>query len=35
MPASETERLRYLWTKGTRDIVWGLLLAGLLWLKIS
>ena len=35
VPASETERLTYLWTKGTRDIVSGLLLAGLLWLKVG
>ena len=35
VPAAETETLTYLWTKGTRDIVSGLLLAGLLWLKVS
>jgi len=35
VPASETERFTYLWTKGTRDIVSGLLVIGLLWLKVS
>jgi hypothetical protein len=35
VPASETERSTYLWAKGTRDIVSGLLVAGLLWLKVS
>jgi hypothetical protein len=35
VPASESEQLTYLWTKGTRDIVSGLLLIGLLWLRVS
>jgi hypothetical protein len=35
VPASETEQSTYLWTKGTRDIVSGLLVIGLLWLKAS
>ncbi len=35
VPASETEQSTYLWTKGTRDIVSGLLVIGLLWLKVS
>jgi hypothetical protein len=35
VPAGETERSTYLWAKGTRDIVSGLLVAGLLWLKVS
>lgn len=35
VPTSETEKFTYLWTKGTRDIVSGLLLAGLLWLRVS
>jgi Domain of unknown function (DUF4267) len=35
VPASKTEQSTYLWTKGTRDIVSGLLVIGLLWLKVS
>ena len=35
VPAPETGSLTYLWTKGTRDIVSGLLLAGLLWVRVS
>jgi hypothetical protein len=35
VPASETDKFTYLWTKGTRDIVSGLLVIGLLWLKVS
>src|SRR5258706_11266993 len=35
VPASQTERVTYLWAKGTRDIVSGLLLGGLLWLRVS
>jgi hypothetical protein len=35
VPASETDKFTYLWTKGTRDIVSGLLVIGLLWLQVS
>ena len=35
VPASEIDNSTYLWTKGTRDIVSGLLVIGLLWLKVS
>ncbi len=35
VPTGATERFTYLWAKGTRDIVSGLLLGGLLWLKVS
>jgi hypothetical protein len=35
VPAGDTEQSTYLWTKGTRDIVSGLLVAGLLWMKAS
>jgi hypothetical protein len=35
VPAPETEQSTYLWPKGTRDIVSGLLVIGLLWLKVS
>jgi hypothetical protein len=35
VPAIETEKFAYLRAKGTRDIVSGLLLAGLLWMKVS
>jgi hypothetical protein len=35
VPASATEQSTYLWTKGTRVIVSGLLVIGLLWLKVS
>jgi hypothetical protein len=35
VPASETATSTYLWTKGTRDIVSGLLVIGLLWLKVK
>jgi hypothetical protein len=35
VPASDTDKVTYFWTKGTRDIVSGLLVIGLLWLKVS
>ena len=35
VPASAMETSTYLWTKGTRDIVSGLLVAGLLWMRAS
>ncbi len=35
VPAKEAEKFAYLRAKGTRDIVSGLLLAGLLWTKVS
>ncbi len=34
-PVASTEPSTYLWSKGTRDIVSGLLVAALLWLKVS
>lgn len=33
--ATETEKFTYMWAKGTRDIVSGLLVIGLLWLKVG
>jgi hypothetical protein len=35
VPASETDKFTYLWTKGTRDIVSGLFVMVLLWLKVT
>lgn len=35
VPATQTEKPTYLWAKGTRDIVSGLLVIGLLWLKVN
>src|SRR5579862_8392816 len=35
VPASGTKDVTYLWTKGTRDIVSGLLVIGLLALRVS
>ncbi len=35
VPAAQAEKFTYLWAKGTRDIVSGLLVIGLLWLKVS
>jgi Domain of unknown function (DUF4267) len=35
VPASGMEKFTYLWTKGTRDIVSGLFVIGMLWLKVS
>jgi Domain of unknown function (DUF4267) len=35
VPAAERQTLAYLWAKGTRDIVYGLLLIVFLWLKVS
>jgi len=35
VPADANERPAYLWAKGTRDIVSGLLTIGLLWLRVS
>ena len=33
-PVGERENIAYLWAKGTRDIVSGLLVLGLLWLRV-
>jgi hypothetical protein len=35
VPASQREQFTYLWTKGTSDIVSGLLVIGFLWLRVS
>jgi hypothetical protein len=35
VPAAETEKFTYMWAKGTRDIVSGLLVIGLLCLKVD
>src|SRR5262249_33240800 len=35
VPAEGTRTLAYLWAKGTRDIVSGLLVIALLWLRVG
>ena len=35
VPAAENQTVAYLWAKGTRDIVSGLLLIVFLWLKVN
>jgi len=35
VPAADAEKVAYLWAKGTRDVVSGLLLIVLLWLKVN